>query len=267
MRIALFWIALAGCYAPDPPEGIPCGADTLCPDPLICSFGSCVAEPGPCTPIEAGAGKLTIPMLHSPITLDGVLDDWPTCFVSVDQQSAGLVRDLGAGGKFTPGRFSIAADADRVYLAAEVQSVLPLGEHDVPDVYLNNAISVYFDGDGTFKSATYDPDAAQIVVDHANRHAEFNTADVAGVPDLATAAKVGDTTFTIEMSVQPSTFGLSAFGSSIGFDIGLVGGNGTNMTSELVWFVACRRPECGCSGTDAAPYCDAREFGLATFAR
>jgi hypothetical protein len=39
------------------------------------------------------------------------------------------------------------------------------------------------------------------------------------------------------------------------------------MTSELVWFQACKPPDCGCTNGDAAPYCDARELGTATFAQ
>jgi len=66
--------------------------------------------------------------------------------------------------------------------------------------------------------------------------------------------------------VTPATFGRTAFAESIGFDIGLVGGNGDVMTSELVWFQACTRPQCGCTGTDSAPYCDARQFGRASIA-
>jgi hypothetical protein len=69
------------------------------------------------------------------------------------------------------------------------------------------------------------------------------------------------------MSVRPPTFGTATFSNTIGFDIGLVGGNGDVMTSELVWFQACTRPECGCAnGNESAPFCDARQFGKATIA-
>lgn len=277
MRLAI--VFLTGCFAPSLPEGIPCG-DEACPAPLVCASGLCVSEaptPTPpdadapntttCTPIEAGVGQLTIPRISTPITLDGDLTDWVTCFVTVDPTTAGLVRDLGAGGRFASGRFSLAADADHIYVAAEVQSVLPLGDQPLPAVYLNNAISTYFDADGDHARQQYDSDAAQIVVDHANRMQAFHTpGGVFSVPDVASASRVTATTFTIEMSVKPSTFGATAFGSSIGFDIGLVGGDGATMTSELVWFQACAPPTCGCTNGDAAPYCDPREFGRATIA-
>jgi hypothetical protein len=267
LRAAL--LVVMGCYSPKPPEGIACSAvDKSCPAPLMCAFGKCVSEMPACIPIDAGKGKLTVPHVDSPIVLDGSLGDWPTCFISVDPSSAGLVRDLGAGGKFASGRFSIAADDAHLYVAAEVNSVPPLGDQPAPDVYLNNAISVYFDGDGVFTTGHYDADAAQIVIDHANREGAFHYPDgVITVPELASVAATGTSTFTIEMSLTPASFGLAAFGDAIGFDIGLVGGDGSVMTSELVWFQACAAPACGCdNGEPAAPFCDAREFGTATFA-
>lgn len=266
MRAATLLIAVAACYSPDPPDGVACGANDVCPEPLMCSFGTCVAEAPPCVEIDDGMGQLRIPLVTSDLKVDGDLSDWPTCFITVNEQTAGLVRDLGADGMFTPGRFSIATDGEHVFVGAEVTQVLPLGDEPVPDVFKNNAISVYFDGDGQVAGAAYDEDAAQIVVDHANRTQGFHTGGLLVIDDLETAATVGETTFTIEMSVDANSFGLKAFGDHIGFDIGLVGGNGGEMTSELVWFQACAAPECGCSsGSDSAPYCDAREMGVASF--
>src|SRR5262249_47555106 len=163
-------------YAPHPPDGIACSEeDHACPDPLVCSFGLCVETVPPCTPIDDGAGKLTIPLVHSPITIDGSLADWPTCFISVDPTNAGLVRDLGATGHFASGRFSLASDGTHLFVAAEVDIVAPLGDQPPPAIYKNNAISVYFDGDGVFTTAAYDANAAQIVVDHANRTQGFHS--------------------------------------------------------------------------------------------
>lgn len=265
-RVRWFLVLLAGCYAPDPPAGARCGPGLACPTGLDCVFERCVAEPPPCIEITAGAGQLAVPRLDSAIAIDGDLADWPTCFITVDQARAGLVRDLGAGGRYAPGRFSLAAaaDDDRVFLAAEVEFVLPLGDHAPPEVYLNHAISAYFDADGVALTSVYDTDATQIVVDHANRTAGFRSGTgVVPVPGMVSATARGATTFTIEMSVTPATFGRTAFADAIGFDIGLVGGNGDEMTSELVWFQACTRPACGCAGDDSAPFCDARQFGRA----
>jgi hypothetical protein len=267
-------VLVAGCFSPHPPAGIACAKEGVCPAPLMCSSGICVTQPvvdapgdvPACTAIATASGKLTVPRLAHAIAIDGDLTDWSTCFVSVDPMSAGLVRDLGAGGRFASGRFSLAADANHLYVAAEVTSVPPLGDQPPPAVYLNNAISVYVDADGVFGEARYDADAAQIVVDHANREQAFRSGSTVTAPGMTSAATTSATTFTIEMAVTPATFGLTAFASSIGFDIGLVGGDGQVMTSELVWFQACKPPQCGCTNGDAAPYCDAREFGTATIA-
>ena len=119
-----------------------------------------------------------------------------------------------------------------------------------------------------FETAAYGEDASQIVVDHANRTAAFRsgTGTPPYVPDIESATRVGTGTVTIELAVTPQTFNAMAFADTIGFDIGLVGGNGDVMTTELVWFQACTVPACGCS-TDNAPYCDSRQFGKATFQR
>src|SRR5438132_13880448 len=93
-------LVVAGCYSPSPPEGAPCANGEMCPAPLTCVFGTCVAEVPPCIPIESGRGTLTVPRLAHPPVVDGDLADWPTCFVTVDPSSAGLVRDFGANGKF-----------------------------------------------------------------------------------------------------------------------------------------------------------------------
>jgi len=263
------WVVLAGCYAPSPPDGIACGTDDECPSSQFCAFHQCVSAAPACLPIEAAAGKLDILAFDVPPTIDGSLDDWPTCFVTVDLDTAGQIRDLGPGGKYAPGRFSIASAGGRLFVGAELLAVAPLGDHVPPDVYLNSAISVYFDADGVSPTSRYDDDAAQIVIDHANRRGAFRSGNggVIDVPDVTSAARVGDTTFAIEMSISPATLGASEFAGTIGFDIGLVGGDGELMTSELVWFQACAPPACECTNGDSAPYCDARQFGTATFAR
>jgi Carbohydrate family 9 binding domain-like len=263
-------LVAVGCYSPNPPVGVACAALGACPAPLMCVSGTCRASsptdaPGSdaatCEPIAAGTGMLAAPVLSSPLAIDGDLSDWPTCFITIDTTTAGLVRDLGADGMFPSGKFAVAADATHLYVGAEVDGVLPLGDQPVPAIYENNAISVYIDGDGVAGSATYDSDGAQIVVDHANREQAFQNGAVETLMDVTSAATTSGSTFTIELAVDPSTFGLTAFGSTIGFDICIVAGNGSATTSELVWFQKCAPPECGCSNGDAAPYCDARELG------
>ncbi len=262
----------AGCYGPTPPEGFACSASQTCPSPLVCSQGVCVGVPfdaghdaSPCVPIVAGAGALTAPRLTAPIVLDGDLSDWPTCFITLDTNTA-IIRDLGAAGRFPTGRFSVAHDAGHVYIAAEVMGVLPLGDEPPPAVYQNNSISIYLDADGMFSSAKYDPDAAQIVVDHANRRQAFRSGQLITVPNLTSAAATTQGTFRIEISLEPTTLSAAAFASTIGFDIGFEGGTGAMQTSELLWFEKCGPPACGCMGSMSAPYCDARQFGTVELA-
>lgn len=194
--------------------------------------------------------------------MDGDLADWAPCFITLDT-SNGVVLDHGAMNMFPIGRFSVAHDATHLYVAAEVQGVLPLGTQVPPAIFENNSISFYIDGDGAFLSAAYDSDAAQILIDHANQQQAFKSATPVQLPDITSAARTNQATYTVELAVSPGTFGLTSFGSTIGFDIGFEGGNGTKQTSEVYWYQGCTLPTCGCSNsTTAAPYCDAREFGV-----
>jgi hypothetical protein len=227
----------------------------------ISGVGSDAARP--CTPIATGAAQLTAPTIQAPV-IDGDLADWPTCFVTIDA-ATNPTRDLGANGMFPSGRFSIARDASHVFVAAEVIGVPPLGMQPPPSVYLNNSISVYVDGVGHSTMAAYDAHAAQIVVDHANQLQAFRDGTEVMLPNLVTAAKTTGATYTIEMSIAASSLSLFAFGSTLGFDIGFEGGDGTTQTSEVLWVQTCGPPACVCSmsSAQAAPFCDAREFGVA----
>jgi hypothetical protein len=265
-RPALTLLVAAGCYSPTPPEGAACSSAGTCPDPLMCIAGTCVAQAqvgsdasAECDPIATGSGVLTAQQLTAPLAVDGDLSDWTACFVTLDSTNAGLVRMLGAS-QFPSGRFAVAADATHLYVGAEVTGVLPLGDHVPPEIYENNAISVYVEADGVPTSADYGA-GGQIVVDHADRAQGFYNGGTAVAADIATAATTTGSTFTIELSVEPETFGVTSFAETIGFDIGLVGGDGSAMTSEVVWFQRCAAPQCGCSNGDSAPYCDARELG------
>ena len=268
---------VGGCYAPQLPEGAPCTSNGACPAPLSCSAGHCVAEilhdaggdgaagsdAATCTPIAAGSAALTAPMIPAP-AIDGKLADWPTCFISIASGS-NPTRDFGANGMFPAGRFSIARDATHVFIAAEVMGVPPLGAQPPPAIYQNNSISFYVDGGGHSTTAAYGPHAAQIVIDHANQIQSFRDGTEVVLPNVISAAKTSGTTYTIEMSLDASSLSLFAFGTTLGFDIGFEGGDGTTQTSEVLWVETCGPPDCGCtnSSSAAAPYCDAREFGVA----
>ena len=267
MRPVLTIAIVAGCYAPTIPEGVPCATNLACPGGLTCLGGRCVAHPSDaapaCTPIVAGPGALTAPAV-STLVLDGDLADWPTCFVTLDRHTA-IIRDLKGVGDYSIGRFSVAHDATRLYIAAEVTGVPPLGDQPLPAIYDNDSISVYLDGDGMFATQAYDADGLQIVVDHANRAQAFHGSAIA-TANLTTATRTTGATFTIEMAVSPTTLAVPAFASTIGFDIGFESGDGAVQTSELVWFEKCGPPMCGCAGGTSAPFCDARELGTLTLA-
>lgn len=237
----------------------------------MCSAGQCRREALPvdasadafaCTPIAAGAGKVTVPRVTTPV-IDGDLADWTTCFLTLDP-ATNPTRDLDGSMRYLGGRFSVAHDGMRLYIAAEVDGIAPLGDQPTPLVYQNNSISLYLDGDGSYTSMQYDLDAVQIVIDHANRVQAFRRGTTVTVPGVSTAAHTMGTHFTIEIALQPSTFGRTAMSSVMGFDIGFEGGNGMEQYSEVYWYQACGLPQCGCSPTNAAPYCDAREFGRAS---
>jgi hypothetical protein len=216
-----------------------------------------------CTPIVAGLGELTAPRVAS-LVIDGDLSDWSTCFITLDASTA-IVRDITGVGDYSTGRFSIAHDASHLYIAAEVTGVPPLGEQPLPAIYQNDSIAVYLDADGVFSTATYDPDALQLVVDHAGRSQGFHTTQPT-LANLSTATRTVGNTFTIEIALQPATLSATTFASTIGFDIGFESGDGTTQTSELIWFERCGPPTCGCADGDSAPFCDARQFGTATLA-
>lgn len=237
----------------------------------MCSGGQCRREALPvdaavdafaCTPITAGAGRLNAPRVTAPI-IDGDVGDWTACFVTLSP-ATNPARDLDGTMRFLNGRFSVAHDGTRLYIAADVEGIAPLGDQPLPSVYENNSISLYLDGDGSFASMQYDPDAVQIVIDHANRVQAYRNGALVTIPGVVTAVKTVGTRFAIEVAIQASAFGRTAMASSMGFDIGFEGGDGVDQYSEVYWYQACGLPACGCSLTNAAPYCDAREFGRAS---
>ncbi len=216
-----------------------------------------------CKPIGGAGGSLEVPFVVAP-KIDGDLADWPACFVSIDA-THNPTRDLDHMGAFASGRFSLAHDATKIYLAADITGIAPLGDEAVPGIFENDSVSFYLDGDGVFTSQAYDSDAMQLVIDHANRVQGFRDGMNVTATSVTSAAITSGNHYTIEASVAPSTFGLTAFGASIGFDLGIENGDGASQLSEVLWYQACELPLCGCmSGTESAPYCDAREFGTAT---
>jgi hypothetical protein len=221
----------------------------------------------PCTPIANGSGRLTAPSVETPPTIDGDISEWTTCFVTLDDANAALVIDPGNVNKFPTGRFALEHDAGHVYFAAQVTGIAPLGSATPPNIYKNNAIELYVTGKGPSMNIGYDADTLQIDIDHANREQGYsggNAMTTTGVTSMTTLGS-DQVTYTIEASVVPGTFGLTAFGSSIGFDFAIDDGSGASQLSSLIWYEGCGAGNCPMTNCDQ-PYCDQREFGSAALA-
>jgi hypothetical protein len=221
----------------------------------------------PCTPIADGSGRLTVPSVETPPTIDGDISEWTTCFVTLDAANAALVLDPGNENKFPSGRFALEHDAGHVYFAAQVTGIAPLGSATAPAIYKNNAIELYVTGNGPSMNMGYDADTLQIDIDHANREQAYSVGNAASTMDVTSVTTLGSdgVTYTIEASVEPGTFGLTAFGSSIGFDFAIDDGSGASQLSSLIWYEGCGANDCAGSACNQ-PFCDQREFGSAALA-
>lgn len=225
------------------------------------------ADAAGCTPITTGvAGVLTAPRIPTP-TIDGSLAEWATCFVTLDVQTAGLVRNFSGMATLPASTFTVGHDGTRVYVAARIEGVPPLGTH-ATEPYRNDSLAAYLDADGA-TGAGYGGDTKQIVVDHQNLARGYRDTVQSATPALQHAAVVeGDArTFTVEMGILPSTIDATGFAATIGFTVGINGGDGVNQEGELVWFQKCNtQTGCQCQSGDSAPYCDSRQFGALTLA-
>lgn len=229
--------------------------------------GRDVATGPSCLPIAGPTpGSIIVPRVAIAPAVDGDLADWPACFVDLDASSAYLVRNLG--GPPARGAFSLVHDGAKLYVAARVEGVAPLGGNGGPEIYRNDSVEVYLDADGMTESG-YGADTMQIVVDHDGRIQGFHESAQVAAPGAAAAARADadGRTYTIEVAVAPSTFGAAAFATIVGFDIAINEGDGQNQLSQIVWFQKCTAATgCQCANGNDAPYCDSRQFGSATLA-
>lgn len=215
-----------------------------------------------CIAITAGLeGILEVPRLTPP-TIDGNVDEWMTCFLPLDEATAGLVRKSDPTAAVPAGRFSVMHDGTNVYFAATVVGIPPLGDATNNGIYRNDGIALYVDANGEMLTPGYDGDAAQIVVDHASRRHAYRQASAIGEPSISASVTTTGATYTVEIMVTPSTYGASAFAETIGFDVGLNGGTGAEFENEILWHQRCSTATgCQCPNLDDAPYCNAQQFG------
>jgi len=216
-----------------------------------------------CTPIGGSNGQLVAPHVATPPTIDGDLSDWKTCFVALDQADAGqLLSFTGGTPQYASGTFSISHDSGHLYVAAQVEGIAPLGDDGSSQNWENNAIELYLHGSGDGTAPGYDTSALQIVVDHLDQEAAFKNGNSATSTEIAWHTTGSGDAYTVEMSVEPSTFSIAAFGSNMGFDIAFDNGNGSAQLTQVVWFNACSGTNDACGGSSCnQPFCDERLFG------
>jgi hypothetical protein len=210
-----------------------------------------------CTAITRGSAGVAVAAVLVPPTIDGNLDEWTTCFIDLDGSNS---PDIFGSAPYPSGKFAAEYQGSTLYLAAQVVGITPLGSNGTPDIYLNNAVEWYIDGDGLATAATYDAHTAQLVVDHNNAQQWFANGQPDSTPtQVTTAVALGSdgVTYSIEAAVPASVLGLAQFASPFGFDIDWTNGNGTTQLARVAWAQVC--PSC-----TADLCCDAREFGSAT---
>lgn len=110
------WVVAVGCYAPQPPTGGPCGADTDCPLPLTCAAATSTCERvGTDAPVPPTDGTTDGPVdaAVDAILIDGCSPAPEICGDGIDQScdgvdpacaandGAGGAIDVTAGGTFT----------------------------------------------------------------------------------------------------------------------------------------------------------------------
>jgi hypothetical protein len=216
-----------------------------------------------CTPIGGSNGQLVAPLVTTAPTIDGDLSDWTTCFLTLDQTTAGQLESYTSGTPhYVSGTYSICHDSGHVYFAAEVAGIAPLGSEGVPDNWENNAVEVYFHGSGEGSAPGYDANALQIVVDHANREQAFANNNSATSTAVVSATATSGDAYSVEMSIAPATLSIGSFGSNMGFDLAFDNGNGSAQLTQLFWFNACSATGDMCDGSSCdQPFCDERDFG------
>src|SRR5579883_1314388 len=205
-----------------------------------------------CTPLATGSQSIAIPAVTTPPTIDGQLGDWDTCFIVLDGSNA---QNIAGSPPYPRGRFAVEHDGDTLYVAAEVIGVPPLGSAGLPDIYVNNAIELYLDGDGRPTTQSYDAHTAQLVIDHDNLQQWFVNGGATSLPSVTSAVGSGSDgkTYRVEVAVPASALGLAHFASPMGFDIDWASGSGQSQLARLAWAQTC--PSCV---NDLC--CDAREF-------
>lgn len=229
--------------------------------PLGDAQGHCQSTPA------SGPGELLAGHRTSTVTIDGQLDDWNCAsFLRVDVTSAAKV--VGDASTRTVWEVAAVWDEDAIYVAVRTTDATLDGNS--ADIYLNDSIEVYLDGDGVL-TGSYGPEDHQYVLDHLG-----NVRDYGPDPEITptspfaaavTSSKIG---WIAELRVDKSLLGATPLSSGRGLGFDFAGNDGLDQASHVVWYYA---PTCTCSqtGNDACccgaagdgddPHCNTQRFG------
>lgn len=238
-----------------PPEDASTPDSTVCPSPA------------------PSASPLTAHRAPGAIHLDGNLDDWKCVpFVTLTQAFAAYAKTPDGGSAPIAADFAVAWDGDYLYVAARVTDATIDGTN-ATSPELNDSIAIYLGGDA-FPTGDYSGLDHQYVVDHVNLAVDYQylstPARTPSPPGFLSATQTTDTGFAIEARIGATAVGRNTFaaGDSLGFDFGLVAGDGTTQRFVLLWADAdessCLCVRCCCLSATPLPACDTLRFGKLT---
>ena len=216
------------------------------------------------------SGQLAARRAGFAVNVNGDLGEWSCVpFVRVDQDS-GVAR--------YPGAVTIAAeiatlwDDAGLYVAARVLDPAVQG-NDATEIFYNDSIELYLDGDGNLTGA-FGADDHQYVIDHANRRRDYGPQPSVNPPggELTSAARLIDGGYVVEARISAGALGKSAFaaGNQVGFTFGATNGNGNAQQQLLYWYRNPGTTTCSCAGCCCTndgndwPHCNTHRFGRIT---
>lgn len=173
------------------------------------------------------------------ITLDGTFDDWkdiPTVTLSEFPKLSTVE------GKNGPVTFALAADAENLYIYADVtDKTIIMGEHGT-DYWQEDSIEFYINATGDLSLTQYQPGVSQITVTPLNIGRSPDEPLVGGINGADANAKAfvvkTETGYALEMAVPLKTKVWSItpqHGTTIGFEAQLNGSTSDTQEAVLNW--------------------------------
>jgi hypothetical protein len=248
------------------------------------AFADAPADAQPAGRCSPSAGTVVASAALGAVTIDGDLGDWGSpSFTSFDVGDAQLI--LGPTGtcdaasatstclvpSSESAQFAAMWDATHLYVAVKV-SVPSVGGTNGMAPNTNDAVELYLRGDTT-PTGDYSSLDQQYITDWQNTVSGCGVAcPQRNPPGFTSAVSVAadHTGYVLEARIQLSELGVTApaSGTTVGFDLGIDHGQGTDATrSLLVWWKAghaapmCASQRCRTCNPDQ-PYCDTLDVGL-----